>query len=330
MTALEKYIRLEALGQWCETEGAEPREVVVSFGDATLVLTDLAERPLEHWALAGVQTLGARDGATVFAMTAEGGQTLAIRDRDMIEAIGAVSRAHLHAVRGPVRTRRRIWPVWVAGVVLAGGLAAAPGAVRDLAARMVPPETVAAFGDEMLLQLMAAEGPLCAEPGGARALAALAARVAEGAPVAVRAMDLGSVPVMLLPGPAVVLGAEALRRAEEPAEVAGWIAVALARETAAAGAARLMAAAGPLASLRYVLNGTLSEAALGRALEAARSAPTPQEIGFAYGRLRSAGLATAPFADGLRRADLPAPPGTMDGATALGDQDWVALQGICG
>ena len=96
MTALEKYVRLEAIGQWRETPARAPREVVVSFGDATLVLADLADRPLGHWALAGVEAIGTDGGATLYAMSRDGTETLAIRDADMIEAIAAVTRAHRH------------------------------------------------------------------------------------------------------------------------------------------------------------------------------------------------------------------------------------------
>jgi hypothetical protein len=38
LTALERYIRLEATGLWRETPDTPPREVVVSFGKATLLL----------------------------------------------------------------------------------------------------------------------------------------------------------------------------------------------------------------------------------------------------------------------------------------------------
>ena len=58
MTALERYVRREAIGVWRERLEAPPREVVVSFGNSTLVLKDLAERPLGHWALAGVTVVG--------------------------------------------------------------------------------------------------------------------------------------------------------------------------------------------------------------------------------------------------------------------------------
>ena len=38
-------------------------------------------------------------------------------------------------------------------------------------------------------------------------------------------MNLGSVPVALLPGPTVVLGKGTLEQAEDPAEIAGWLAL---------------------------------------------------------------------------------------------------------
>lgn len=332
MTALDKYVRLEALGQWREGRHAPPREVVVSFGDATLLLTDLAERPLGHWALAGVEAIGRDGAATVYAMARDGDETLAIRDADMVEAIAAVSQAHRMARprAAAALPARRWWPLAALAAVLALALALLPPLVRAQAARMAPAEAVEEFGDRMLLQIMAARGPLCADPDGRRALAALVGRVAEGAQPRARALSLGAAPVALLPGPTVILGTEALARAEDPAEAAGWVALALARDDMKPGATRLMDAVGPAASLRYVLTGQLSEAALGRAIADAVAPPAPVEIEAAFERLRGAGLPTAPFADGLRRAGFEAPPASAEGKAALSDRDWVALQGVCG
>lgn len=331
MTALDKYVRLEALGQWREARHAPPREVVVSFGDATLLLTDLAERPLGHWALAGVAAVGRDDGATVYAMTRDGDETLTISDADMVEAIAAVSQAHRMArPRVAAAPARRWWPLAALAAIAALALALLPPLVRAQAARMVPPEAVEEFGDRMLLQIMATRGPLCPDPDGGRALAALVGRVAGDARPRVRALSLGAAPAALLPGPTVVLGSEALARAEDPAEIAGWVALALARDDMKPGATRLMDAVGPVASLRYVLTGQLSEAALGKAIDDALAPPAPLEIEAAFERLRGAGLPTAPFADGLRRAGLEAPPASAEGRAALSDRDWVALQGLCG
>ena len=55
MTALQKYERLEATGLWRETPDGQRREVVVSIGDATLVISDLNDTALTHWSLAAVE-----------------------------------------------------------------------------------------------------------------------------------------------------------------------------------------------------------------------------------------------------------------------------------
>ena len=58
MTALNQYQRLEAIGLWRENPQSEPRDVIVSFGDATLILTDpKSEIPVAHWSLPAVYRL---------------------------------------------------------------------------------------------------------------------------------------------------------------------------------------------------------------------------------------------------------------------------------
>jgi hypothetical protein len=333
MTALERYIRLEALGRWREGPGAAPREVVVSFKNATLVLTDMAEAPLGHWALAGVQAIG-RDGpAVVYSMTADGAETLAIRDDDMIEAIAAVSRADALARQDEAADtprRGRLVLLLALAAALAGAISLGPQVIRTQAARVTPPERIAELGDRMLLQFMAVRGPLCADPAGSRALDALAARVAGDAPPRMRALDLGPAPVALLPGPTVLIGRSALETAQDPAEIAGWIALALAREAETPGAERLMTAIGPMAGLRYLVTGRIEDGPLARAAKPALAPPAPAEIAAAFATLDAAGLPTAPFAAGLDRAGIAAPEGTADGAEALPPEAWAALRRLCG
>jgi hypothetical protein len=65
------------------------------------------------------------------------------------------------------------------------------------------------------------------------------------------------------------------------------------------------------------LTGELSDRALARATRALFDPPAPEEVLAAFERLKAAGLPTAPFADGLRRAGLEAPPAETEGAPAL-------------
>jgi hypothetical protein len=328
MTALEKYVRLEAIGLWRERPEAPPREVVVSFGNSTLVLKDLADRPLGHWALAGVSVVGYDFPATIYAMTADGGETLAIRDPEMVAAIAAVSRPRLGPVVPPPPPRRR-WPLLPLLLLAAAAalVAAAPRLIRAEASRLVPPERAAELGDRMLIALIERQGPLCYDPAGQQALAHLAARLDPADPPRLRVIELGDAPAALLPGRTVLIDRD-LPVAAAPEEIAGWAALALGREPVAA----LLAGAGPAADLRYLVTGDFTEQALARAAEAAIVPPQASEIPPAFSRLAAAGFDPRPFDAALGRAGLPqanpAPPDPP--AQPLADQDWVALQGICG
>ena len=64
MTALEQFERLESIGLWKEAADDQRREVIVSFGDASLVLSNHNEVPLTHWSLAAVRRTK-KSGSTV-------------------------------------------------------------------------------------------------------------------------------------------------------------------------------------------------------------------------------------------------------------------------
>ena len=107
MTAIDKYTRLEALGQWRESPDQPPREVVVSFGNATLVLSDLDEKPLCHWAMAATSRLSIDGTKAIYTPDTEGFETLEIDDAEMVEAIAQVSRAAITI------NHRTPWLRWV-------------------------------------------------------------------------------------------------------------------------------------------------------------------------------------------------------------------------
>ena len=296
MTAFQRYIRLEAPGVWRETPEAQPREVVVSFGHTTLVLADFDDRLLGHWALAGVVTLGREAGATVYSMTADGTETLAIRDREMIAAIAAVSRSLDPPAPPPARRRMPLALLLVLAVLAAAGLVA-PRLLLGETARLILPDKAAELGDRMLIAAIERRGPPCAGVGGARALGVLAAHLVPVNPPRLRVMDLGDLPAAALPGRTVLIGREALEAAEAPTDLAGWIDGALAGDPVAA----LAREAGMLEDLRYMLTGDFGEAALDRAVAAVLAAPP---------------------------AATPRPSSAASGPL-LAPTDWQALTGIC-
>lgn len=252
MTALDRYVRLEALGDWRERPDAMPREVVVALGKSTLLLKDLDERPLGHWAIAGVVRLRRQGPAVTYSMTVDGAETLTIRDPAMTEAIAAVARPGL-APRG---RRLRLPVVPLVGLALAAALGVAAARVLPSeAARLVPPVRAAALGERMLADL--AEGG-CARPEGDATVDILVRRLAPANPPEVRLLPLAT-SAALLPGGTLVVDA-AFATSAPPEEIARAVGAALAGDPLA----EAFAAAGPVTELRYILTGHLDEAALVR------------------------------------------------------------------
>lgn len=276
-TALDRYVRLEALGLWREGPDAPAREVVVSFGKATLLLTDASEAPLGHWALAGLQEIGTRDGATVYAMTPDGAETLAIHDADMIRAIAEV-RCELPPwpdLAAPPPRRRGWVGRALAVAVLAALVVYVPDVLTWLATAMVPPEQAEELGDRVLLALMEEGGALCADPAAQPVLDRIAAVALPEAAPRIRVLDLGLAQAVALPGGVVLVGRSAIGEKPDAARIAGLIAAAGLAENPVA---VLMRVAGPWASLRQTLAGDPGAAAIGRAAVAIRSAPGPAPL----------------------------------------------------
>jgi hypothetical protein len=291
MTALDRYLRLEAVGVWRESPEAPPREVVVSFGKTTLLLSDLEERPLGHWALAGVREVGNDpDGAAVYAMSA--GETLTIRDRDMVGAIAAVRRALPEPPRPKPRRPRRVG--WIlAGLTLVLAAVIGPPWLRRVTAELIPPEQATELGDRMLIAQIERSGPACDNPEGVRALAKLAAAAAAPSDAPrVRVIQLGETRAAALPGHLLLIDRE-VAATEPEGRITGWIRSATDDDPQIR---YLVKDAGFLADLRYLLTGDFDDAALVRAAESAS------------GR---------------------APPTAPRGEDQMTESDWRALQAVC-
>jgi hypothetical protein len=260
-TALDRYLRLEAVGLWRPAPEAEPREVVVSFGRTTLLLVDPEDRPLGHWPLAGVRIIGEEPGGTtVYAMSA--GETLAVRDRDMVAAIAAVRRRLPEDA--PPRRRLPLGRI-LALALLAAAIAGGPRLVRAAAERLVPPEQAEEIGDRMLIALIEAHGPPCETPKAGHSLGRLAAALVPDEPPRLRILDLGHTPaVAALPGGTILIDRETVAAAP-PAELAGRVARAIAADPVAA----LVEDVGLPAAVRYIFTGHFSDQALARAAESA-------------------------------------------------------------
>ncbi len=147
MTALDKYTRLESVGQWKEDPNAREKEVIVSFGDATLVLSDFQENPLSHWALAGLHSRVADGGAVTYSPDPAFQESLEIQDTEMIEAIALVSKLISEPEKAP---KKGVGLIVALAVLVVGLVVLAPLAIRYQAQSMTGPETRRFIAYQML------------------------------------------------------------------------------------------------------------------------------------------------------------------------------------
>lgn len=233
MTALAQYQRLEAIGLWQPAGGAGPREVVVSFGQATLVFSDPGtEVPLTHWSLPAVTNLTPGRHPAVYAPAPPGkgeapAETLTIDEPAMIDALARVHHAIDAALPHPGRLRKRL-SLGIAALAVAAGVWWLPGWIVHHTVRIAPPAQRAVVGEAVLADLTRLTGPVCHRPAGDTVLARLADRLApamgrDGAGSSDRDTRLrlhvlpggirGAVP---LPGGIVLLGPDLLGLEAEP------------------------------------------------------------------------------------------------------------------
>ncbi|MEM9146871.1 MAG: M48 family metallopeptidase [Pseudomonadota bacterium] len=236
-TALDRYARLEAEGRYFDGESALPRQVMVSFGERSLVLMGFDGIAIAHWPLASLSAVGgAGDRTLQITPDVQSEERLVIEDLDMIRAIEAVC-PELHRRPADRRgiARALVWGGLGVGAVVVMVFIIIPRLAEPLA-QMLPPEREAQLGDAVVDQLRLVLGGLeeesapgfCAEPDGALALEAMTDRLRAVTelpyPLRVSVLDHPMVNAFAVPGGRVVLFRGLIEEATSPEEVAGVLA----------------------------------------------------------------------------------------------------------
>lgn len=341
MTALTKYQRLECSGLWRGAPDDRRREVVVAFGDATLVISDVRSGdPLAHWSLPAVERIGGAAVPALYAPGRDAHETLEIDDDTMIAAIEKVRGVIAARRRSDGRLRRSIsWAV--AGATALGLAIWLPGALIRQTATVLPAAKRAEIGGVILAEILRSHGAPCSDPLGRRALDRLQTRVlgqsAGGDEGQVLILRDGPQPAAHLPGARVLLSRTLVEKADGPALAAGYI---LAERVAAEQSDPILPVlehAGVIATFRLLTTGRLPDGALdGYAARLFTNSETHPPYAALLGRMASAGIPATPYAyaiDPSGETTLPLIEGDPFRAKAapmlLSDGDWVSLQGIC-
>jgi len=336
MTALSKYDRLEATGLWRADPEAQRREVIVSIGNATLVIADINDRAITHWSLAAVARSTDVTGPAIYHPDGDPGETLELpeHEREMIAAIETLRTAVARHRPRPGRLRFLGMGLSVAAVV-AVMLFWLPGALRDNTLRVVPQVKRDEIGVALMDRMQRVTGPVCSDAAGLRALRRFGARLE--APKLVVVPALGR-PGLHLPGKVIVLDRSVLETWEEPDVAAGFILAERALLVERDPLAELLEVAGFWENFRLLTTGDISEAALDAYTVHLMTVPahipdTPSLLAL----FEAAAVPSTPYArarDSSGEAVLELIEGDpMTGretAPLILDATWLRLQGLCG
>lgn len=251
MTALEKYIRLEAVGHWRDSADAPLKEVIVSFGDNTLQLTTLNDTPLGHWALLATRKIGMDRDTITYSADPDGGETLEISDPDMNAAIAAVTAA---INRRPPRPPLLRWLFRLAGILVLVALAQqAPALIYRWAATLTPPARADDISAAMLTEITNLHGPECRNWQPYRDLAALTAEIWFTNAPDVVVLQMEPLQATSLPDGTIIVSSNALQGS--PAEFASLLILQWAMTERNAALEAAIANLGPVKAMRYLIGG---------------------------------------------------------------------------
>lgn len=336
MTALSKYDRLEATGLWRPAPDGQRREVIVSIGNATLVIADMNDQAIAHWSLAAVERAGPPDTPAIFHPDGDPGETLELpaHETEMIAAIDSLRSAI--AARRPRRGRLR----WLGfGISMTAAAAVIlfwlPGAMRDNTLRVVPQVKREEIGVALIDRMQRVTGPMCNDSAGLRALRRIGARL--DTPKLAVVPALGQ-PALHLPGGVIVLDRSVFEDWEEPDVAAGYILSQLALQVEQDPLGNLLDVVGPWENFRLLTTGQISQAAIDSYAEYLMTAQqrTPDTANL-LALFEAAEVSAAPFArardvSGETTLELIEGDPMQDRQTEplIPDSTWLRLQGLCG
>jgi len=341
MTAVDKYERLECSGLWRTSAQAQLREVVVSLGDATLILSDpRTGMALSHWSLPAIERLNPGTDPALFTAgrleDGEPAETLELDEPDMVAAIDTVHVAIIRRRPHPGRLRGVV-VVSVLTAVACLGILWLPGAMIRHTASVLPESTRVQIGKLALQDLVRLTGSPCDADLGRKALGTLALHLSnEGVGEIVVVRD-GVALTRSLPGGLVLVNRKLVDQVEDPEVLAGYLLAETVRTEVADPVIPVLRHAGLFATLKLLTTGMLAPESVTSYAESLLKMPQPRPDDqrllerFSQARLSSTAYARAiDPSGGTSLALIEGDPfkGTSP-APILDDNDWVALQGIC-
>lgn len=334
MTALNKYQRLEASALWRDKADAQRREVIASIGDATLVISDMQDRPLAHWSIPAIQRANPGKRPAVFHPYGDPEETLELAEGEE-EFTGAIEklRKAIHKKEPRSGRLRGMTFLAIAATIVAGGVFWLPDALRLHVTSVVPQINRVVIGQDILAHAESFTGTPCSEPVADEALRQLAKRTGVTEIVVVPG---GITDTAALPGGVILLARSVLEDHEDPAVAAGYVAAEALRAELRDPLDHLLDSAGLGASFRLLTTGGLTPDTLrGHAETLSKEASFAIEGSALAQHFTGLSLPGSPYAyavdiSGESTIDLIEADSLLpEIPLIMSDGNWVALQEIC-
>ncbi|WP_298261088.1 hypothetical protein [uncultured Litoreibacter sp.] len=336
MTALKEYDRLETTGIWRESPDAQRRDVLVSFGDATLVIQDKTDTALAHWSLPAIERLNPGARPALFRPGPDAGEELELDDDTLINALEKIRKTVER--RRPHRGRLRLY-VFTGLIAAIGALGYfwLPGALVRHTVSVVPDSKRLAVGTALLGHMTRLTGDTCRSNLGAAALARLKARVLGDGLRKAYVVPSGPDGALYLPGGLLLLNRTLVEDHDAADVVAGYMLAATEQASHIDPMELLLEEAGGAAMLHLLTTGQIKDEVLRDYAETLLAKPLPApNSDLLLDRFATAKVAASPYAYAvdvtgettlnLIEAD---PYRDTEAPRLISDGDWISLQEIC-
>ena len=330
MTALKKFERLESLGLWKDSEISQKKEVIVSFGKASLVLSDNKDTPLTHWALGAVEIRESSEERVIYAPEKNGNETLEITDPTMNRAIGKVRKA----IRKPKSHRGRIRLLSTVIIIFYLCLLTVfwfPTALSDYTTQIVSDAKAREIGAKLMPYINQYAGLPCQSANTDPVIRKLENRLTETNHNTLFIADLGARYSTHLPGGIILANRTLVEKFSGPEVLAGFVLMERTLQEHDPALHALFSQAGSIATLSFLVTGNINNDILGAFAKSQMTKPMtmpePQDLLTLF---KATDISSAPFANMLNDQALVAGnPVKGQFEPILTDPEWLALQTIC-
>ena len=223
MTALDKYQRIEALGLWRADNVSQRKDVLISIGETTLLISDMQEQPLAHWSLAAIERANPGNFPAIYHPDGDHEESLELNysEKEMIEAIEKLRTVIARRRPHPGRLRTGIF-LGIFSVVLLTLVFWMPQAIRNYTAEILPEVKHVEIGNNLFEHMKRVTGPACEADFSKTSLKLLSDRLFDGKNVIFIVPD-GIKTTINLPGNILLANRNLVEDFEDPDVLAGYL-----------------------------------------------------------------------------------------------------------